>query len=187
MFKRYYNLLAWISIVLIIILPLYGQEYRLGPEDVLKISVYREDELNRIVQISSDGSISFPLLGKLDVSGLTVAELEKKLTQGLSEYIINPQVTVFIQEYTMITVTGEVKNPGSYPLRGELTVLEAIGLAGGFTDIAARNRVKILRVDENGKKKSIKVKVGKISNRGDRTKDIPLRRNDIVHVPQSLF
>ncbi|MFC1590681.1 polysaccharide biosynthesis/export family protein [Candidatus Omnitrophota bacterium] len=163
-----------------------AQEYSLGPDDALKITVYREEELEREVRVSSDGYISFPLLGKIKAEGLTVSELETRMTIGLKRYIKNPQVTVFIMEYSTITVTGQVEEPGSFPLKGELTVLEAIGLAGGFTKIASRNDVKIMRI-ENGKKKTIRVKVADISKRGDRTQDIPLKRGDVVFVPESFF
>ena len=169
-------------------LPLYSlaQDYHLGPDDALKITVYREDELEREVRVSSDGYISFPLLGKVKAEGLTVPELENRLTEGLKRYLKRPQVTVFIQEYSTITVTGQVRKPDSYPLRGELTVIEAIGLAGGFTKIASRNNVKVMRI-ENGEKKTITVRVADISKKGDKTKDISLKRGDIVFVPESLF
>ena len=161
-------------------------EYRLGPNDVLGITVYRESELSRTVRVSSDGCISYPLLGKVKVEGLTVFELENDLTERLKKYLKNPQVTVFIQRYSTITVSGQVEKPGAYPLKEDLTVIEAISLAGGFTKIAARNDVKIMRV-EDGKKKTIRVKVADISKKGDLTQDVPLKRGDVVFVPESLF
>lgn len=192
-FKRRINILKNSLIILfmalfIFNLPLYSlaQDYHLGPDDALKITVYREDELEREVRVSSDGYISFPLLGKVKAEGLTVSELENRLTEGLKRYLKKPQVTVFIQEYSTITVTGQVRKPDSYPLRGELTVIEAIGLAGGFTKIASRNNVKVMRI-ENGEKKTITVRVADISKKGDKTKDISLKRGDIVFVPESLF
>lgn len=164
----------------------FSQDYLIGPDDVLKISVYREEDINRDVRVSSDGYISFPLLDKVKVEGLTVPELERVLAESLKKYLKNPQVTVFIQEYSTISVTGQVNEPGSFPLRGELSVIEAIGLAKGFTKIAGKNSVKIMRM-ENGQKKTITVKVDDISRRGDKSKDVPLRRGDIVYVPESLF
>lgn len=163
-----------------------AQDYRIGPDNTLKISVYREDELNRDVRVSSDGFISLPLLGKVKAGDFTVSELENKLTKGLKKYLKHPQVTVFIKEYSTITVTGQVKNPDSYPLKGELTVIEAIALAKGFTKIASRNNVKVMRI-ENGEKKTIIVRVADISKRGDKSKDVLLKRGDIVFVPESLF
>lgn len=165
---------------------LTAQDYILGPDDFLNVKVYREEELDREVRIASDGTISFPLLGTVKVAGLTVPEFEAELTKGLKKYLKNPHVTVFIDEYTTISVTGQVKHPGSYPLRGNLTVIEAIGLAGGFTKIAAQNNVRILRNHE-GKKKTIKVKVKSISKKGDKSLDIPIQRGDIIYVPESLF
>lgn len=159
------------------------RDYRLGPDDDLMISVFREDDLEREVRVSIDGYISFPLLGKVKAAGLTVSELEKALAEGLKKYLKNPQVTVFIKEYSTITVTGQVKNPGSFPLKGQITVLEAIGLAGGFTQFAAQNDVKIMRLEE-GEKRTLTVRVDDISREGDKSKDVPLKRSDIVFVPE---
>ncbi len=164
----------------------YAQDYRLGTDDVIKITVYREAEMDREARISADGYISFPLLGKVEAEGLTVSEFEKKLTERLRRYIKKPEVTVFIKEYSTITVTGQVVKPDSYSLKGELTVIEAIGLAGGFTRFASRNNVKIMRI-EDGEKKTIKVRVADISKTGDKTKDVPLKRGDIIFVPETLF
>ncbi len=164
-----------------------AEEYIIGPEDVLVITVYGEPELKRTVRVASNGDISFPLLGQVKVSGLTVSKIENKLTRLLGkDYLVNPQVTVFIQKYSTISILGAVKKPGSYPLRGKLTVLEAISLAGGFTKIAKPNGTKILRV-EKGKQKTIKVKITDITKKGDKSKDIPLKPGDIVVVPESFF
>ncbi len=163
-----------------------AQDYLIGPDDVLKITVYREEDMDRTVRVSSDGYISFPLLGKVKAEGLTVSELERNLIIELIRFIKNPQVTVFIEEYSTVTVSGQVQKPGAYPLRGELSVLEAISMAGGFTKIAAQNAVKVMRL-EKGEKKTIFVRVADISKRGDKTKDIPLKRGDIVFVPESMF
>jgi len=161
-------------------------DYLIGPDDVLKITVYREDDMDRTVRVSSDGYISFPLLGKVKAEGLTVSELERNMIMELIRYLKNPQVTVFIEEYGTITVSGQVEKPGSYPLKGEISVIEAISMAGGFTKIAAQNAVKIMRLEE-GEKKTLFVRVADINRKGDKSKDIPLKRGDIVFVPESLF
>ena len=189
MFKRIgYHASVSVLLIAVVLLPMpvHAQDYRLGPDDVLEITVYREDELYREVRISSSGSISFPLLGDVKAEGLTTNELEKTLEEKLLKFLKKPQVTVFIKEYSTISVTGQVNEPGSFPLRGELSVIEAIGMAKGFTKVAGQNDVKIMRM-ENGQKKTITVKVNDISRRGDKTKDVPLRRGDIVYVPESLF
>ena len=164
----------------------WAQDYALGPDDVLKITVYREEELEREVRVGTNGNISFPLLGEVKVEGLTVSGLEQDFTSRLKKYIKHPQVTVFIKEYATISITGQVVQPGSFPLKDEMGVLEAIGLAKGFTKIAGQNNVKVMRI-ENGEKKTIIVRVADISKKGDKSKDVPLKRGDIVYVPESLF
>ena len=164
----------------------WPQDYLIGADDVLDITVYREDELDRKARVSPDGYISFPLLGRVGVEGLTVTALESELAERLKKYLKKPQVTVFIEEYSTVTVSGQVEKPGSYSLKGRLTVLEAISLAGGFTKIAAKNMVKVMRI-ENGKEEAITVRVADISKKGDKLDDIFLKRRDIVFVPESLF
>ena len=164
---------------------IWAQDYCLGPDDVLKITVYREEDMDRTVRVSTDGYISFPLAGNIKVEGLTVPELERAMAMELIRYLKNPRVSVFIEEYATITVSGQVEEPGSFSLKGELTVIEAISMAGGFTKIAAKNAVKVMRL-QDGKKKAILVRVADISKRGDKSQDIPLKRSDIVFVPESL-
>jgi polysaccharide export outer membrane protein len=163
-----------------------AQDYLVGPDDVLKITVYREEDMDRTVRVSADGYISFPMVGNVRVTGLSVAELERAMAMELIRFLKNPKVNVFIEEYATITVSGQVEKPGSFSLKGGLTVVEAISMAGGFTKIAAKNAVKIMRMEE-GKKKTILVRVADISKRGDKSKDILLKRGDIVFVPESLF
>ena len=144
-----------------------SSEYRIGPENVLQIDVYygRDEELSRKVRVSSKGFITFPLLGEVEVGGLTVAELEKKITYLLEkDYIVNPQVSVFIEEYSTISVIGQVDKPGPYEIKGRLSVVEAISMAGGFTKIASPNWTKVIRTNPDGSKKTISIKVGDIIN-----------------------
>jgi polysaccharide export outer membrane protein len=183
------NTLIFICIALIIFgssVNLGAQDYLIGADDVLKITVYREEDMDRTVRVSTDGYISFPLADNVKVEGLTVSELERAMAMELVRYLKNPRVSVFIEEYATITVSGQVEKPGSFSLKGGLTAVEAISMAGGFTKIAAKNAVKIMRLEE-GKKKTILVRVADISKRGDKSKDIPLKRGDIVFVPESLF
>ncbi len=183
----YFILIAICFLSLLISREIQAQgDYLIGPDDVLNITVYRENELNRTVRVSSDGYFSFPLIGQVKTEGMSVATLKLTIEQMLKKYLKNPQVNIFIKEYSPITVSGQVRKPGSYPLKGELTVIEAISLAGGFTKIAARNNVKIMRT-ENGKEETIRVRVANINKRGEKAKDIPLRRGDIVFVPESMF
>jgi len=170
---------------------LIEREYRIHPLDILEINIYMESDLQKYYRVSQNGFISYPFVGEVQVAGLTVSELEEKLTHLLSpDYFINPQITVSVEKYhpRRIFILGEVNNPGSYdiPPEKELTIVEAISLAGGFTEKAAVNKTKIIRV-EDGQEKTLLVKITNITKKGDKSKDTILKPNDIVIVPQSFF
>lgn len=164
--------------------------YKIQAGDLLEIIIYQEKDMNRTVRVSGNGTITFPLAGNLELAGLSVPEAEAMLAQALSEFIINPQVTLLIKEYSnkQVYVLGEVKKPGSItlPVERRLTVLEAITLAGGFTDLAAQDKTKVLR-NKDGQNLSIQVEISKITKQGDKSADIFLEPNDTVFVPQSFF
>lgn len=163
------------------------QNYKIGVGDLLQIEVYEEEDLTKEVRVLTDGYISFPLLGSIKVSGLTVTKLEEQITRLLAEqYLVNPQVTVFVKEFSDIFVFGEVKKPGSFPLYGRLTVFEAITLAGGFTEVANPSKVRVIR-NENGQETSFEVNVERITKKGNVSEDIELRAGDRVIVPRSFF
>lgn len=164
--------------------------YKIQPGDLLEIEIFKETDMNRTVRVSGNGTLTFPLAGNLKLSDITVPEAEALLAQKLSEFLVNPQVTVLIKEYgnKQLYVLGEVKKPGSITLPAEraLTVLEAITMAGGFTELAAPDRTKVLR-NANGQNLNIEVKISRITKEGDKSADIPLEPNDTVFVPQSFF
>lgn len=165
-------------------------DYKIQPGDLLDIKVYKEPDMDRTVRVSGNGNIGFPLAGTVEFSGLSVPEAEAALSAKLSEYIIGPYVNVFIKEYSnkQVYVLGEVKKPGSItlPVERKLTVLEAITLAGGFTDLAAKDKTKVIRNVE-GKSYSFNIEVSRITKKGDKSADIYLEPNDVIHVPQSFF
>lgn len=164
-----------------------SQSYRIGVGDLLQIEVYDEDDLTKEVRVLTDGLISFPLLGPLQAQGLTVAALEKEITARLAEkYLVNPQVTIFVKEFSSVFVFGEVKSPGSFPLYGKLSVFEAITLAGGFTEVANASKVKVVRQVE-GQEKSYEVNLDKLTKHGDTSVDMDLQAGDKVIVPRSFF
>lgn len=166
-------------------------EYQIGPENVLQIDVYygKGEKISQKVRVSSRGAITFPLVGETVVAGLTVTELQNKLTELLGkDYLVNPQVTIFIEEYSTVSILGEITKPGAYPLKGRLTVLELISLAEGFTKIAAPNKVKVIRSRADGTREEIQVHVSDIINKDATQKDnVVLRAGDMVIVPESLF
>ncbi len=169
-----------------------AQEYRLQPEDVLNITVHEQPDLTTKTRLSADGNITFPLLGTVHVAEMTPDEIEKKIA-GLLEkdYLVNPQVLVYIEEYApkQVSVIGCVNNPGKYDMlhEKETTVLEAIAMAGGFSKIADVNSTRILRIDEEGKEQTIMIRVKDITVRGEKEKDLPLKPNDVIFVPESFF
>jgi protein involved in polysaccharide export with SLBB domain len=161
--------------------------YHIGIGDLLQIEVYEEPDLTKEVRVLTDGSISFPLLGSVKVYGLTIGELEHEITSRLAQdYLVSPQVTVFVKEFSHVYVFGEVKNPGSFPLYGRLTVFEAVTLAGGFTDVANPAKVKIIR-QEKGQEISYEADLQKLTKKGDSSEDRELQANDRVIVPRSFF
>ncbi|MDQ7773247.1 MAG: polysaccharide biosynthesis/export family protein [Elusimicrobiales bacterium] len=164
--------------------------YKVQAGDLLEIAVFQEKDMARTVRVSGNGTITFPLAGNIKLADLSVPEAEAMLAQALSEFIINPQVTVLIKEYSnkQVYVLGEVKKPGSItlPVERRLTVLEAITLAGGFTDLAAQDKTKVLR-NKDGRSETIEVQISKITKQGDKSADIFLEPNDTVFVPQSFF
>lgn len=164
--------------------------YKIQPGDLIEITVFKETDMNRTARISGNGTITFPLAGVVKVSEMSVPEAESLIAEKLAEFLVKPQVTVLIKEYgnKQIYVLGEVKKPGSITIPAErrLTVLEAITLAGGFTDLAAQDRTKVLRGAGNASK-SIQVEISRITKQGDKTADIYLEPNDTVYVPQSFF
>lgn len=163
------------------------QYYRIGIGDLLQVEVYDEADLTREVRVLTDGFISFPLLGSIEAAGLTVNALEKRITKKLAEkYLVSPQVTVFVKEFSHVFVFGEVKNPGSFPLYGKLTVFEAITLAGGFTEVANPSKVKVIR-HEKGNEISFEVDIDRLAKKGDASQDRELQASDRVIVPRSFF
>jgi polysaccharide export outer membrane protein len=168
-----------------------SNEYIIGPENILQIDVYYgkpDDRISQKVRVSSQGLITFPLLGEVEVQGLTITQLEKKLTELLKkDYLVNPQVTVFIEEYSTVSILGEVVKPGSYPIKGKLTVVELISLAEGFTKIASPNKVKVIRTLPDGSKKEIPVRIHDITQRGEQKDNVQLQAGDVVIVPESFF
>lgn len=167
------------------------ENYRIGPSDLIQITVFREEELNRTIRVNQDGEISFPLVGTLKVGGKSIIEAEQSIAVGLSEYLKQPQVTIFVKEYSakQVYVLGEVKSPGAFPLPTEagLTVLEAISLAGGFTPVAAQDRTRVIRTGGDGKPQNFIIGVSAITKNGEKDKDMPLISSDVVYVPQSFF
>jgi len=158
--------------------------YVIGPEDVLSINVWREEALTRQVPVRRDGKISLPLVDEIHAAGLTPLQLKEKLTLRLKEFIDNPNVSVIVTQANSqkVYVSGEVRTPGVYPLRGETTLLQVIPMAGGFTEWADQKKVLIIR-KESGKDKRIVVNYKKIVSGEDMSYNIILEPGDTIIVP----
>ncbi len=122
-------------------------EYRLGPEDVIGVLVWKQPELSTSVVVRPDGKISLALLGELEATGKTSLQLQEEITKRLRQYVADPMVNVVVKEINSpkISVLGQVRKPDRYHIKQRLTVLDAIALAGGFTDFAKRDKVTIIR------------------------------------------
>ena len=129
-----------------------SKEFLLGPEDVLEVTVWRNQDLSRTVVVRPDGKISLPLIGDVQASGLSSAQVAAKIAARLTEFKENPNVSVSIKEVNsyFIYVLGEVLKPGKYPIKSYATVLQGVSLAGGFTLYASKNKMQVIRTLTNG-------------------------------------
>lgn len=159
-----------------------AEEYRIGPSDLLEISVFQVKELDRTVRVNSRGLISLPLIGAMNAAGMTNTELEDAISAKLQEnYLQNPQVSVFIKEFTSqrVTIEGQVVKGGIFPLVGNTTLLQALALAGGVNEIAEQT-VSVFRLTGEGRREMLAYDVERI--RDGSVLDPTMRNNDIVVV-----
>ena len=161
-----------------------SKAYKIGPRDVLEVTVFKAPELSKTIQVSEAGTINFPLLGELDAAGKTAREVEQEMTKKLgTKYLQNPQISVFVKDYfsQRITMEGAVKKPGVYPIAGGLSLLQALAEAQGF-DEAASHEVVLFR-QANGRRLAAKYDVSSI--RDGSAEDPQLEAGDVIIVPTS--
>jgi len=126
-----------------------ASRYTLAAGDEVKITVYGEEELSIETRLSDTGTIIYPFLGELKLSGKTIGQVEQIITTGLKKgYLVDPKVSVNVQEYRQFYVNGQVKSPGGYPYQPGLTVQRAVSLAGGFTELADRDKLFVVHEDD---------------------------------------
>jgi polysaccharide export outer membrane protein len=164
--------------------PVDNPDYVIGPEDVLYIHVWKEEALTRTVPVRSDGMISLPLINDVQASGLTPLQLRERLTEKLKDFIDNPTVTVVVMEANSfkVFVSGQVRNPGVYRLRGETTLLQIISLAGDFTSEANPKKIVIIR-RERGKDMRLEINYWEIMDGVNLGSNFVLKPGDTVFVP----
>jgi len=151
--------------------------YQLGSGDVISIVVFGEEDLKREkIRLTDAGTISYPVLGELKVLGRTVGELEKIITDGLrGRYLVNPRVSVSVDEYRPFFINGQVERGGGYQFQPGLTVRKAVSIAGGFKERASKEKIFIVR-DREKNNKPFKVEL-----------DTPILPGDIITVEESFF
>jgi polysaccharide export outer membrane protein len=160
-------------------------DYRVGPQDLLEISVFQVPELSRTVRVNTGGEISLPLIGVVQAGGRTVQDVEGDIASKLTaKYLQNPQVSVFVKEFTSqrVTLEGAVTKPGIYPLTGKTSLLQTIAIGGGLTELADLQGVIVFRLID-GKKKAARFDLKQIRN--GTAEDPEIFGDDIVVVEES--
>jgi polysaccharide export outer membrane protein len=163
-------------------------EYVIGEEDTLYISVWQNPDLSDEVIVRPDGKISFPLIGDVRASGLTISRLDQEITERLKEYIKFPEVSISIRKLggKKVIILGEVQAPGVYLMTGKSTVLEAIAMAGGFTNDATVSSV-ILVKGGFANPKGVRLNLNRPLIKGDLTYNVTLHPEDIIFVPKRFI
>jgi polysaccharide export outer membrane protein len=172
--------------------PVIEETYRIGVDDGLQISVWRNPELSVAVPVRPDGMISVPLIGDVRAGGLTPEQVSKAIRDKLGAFIRDPNVTVIVTNLrsheflSRIRITGAVRAPRSIPFRRGMTVLDAILEAGGVNDFASPNRTKLYRRDKDAAR-VIDIDLGDILNKGRLETNVKLLPGDVLTVPERLF
>ena len=158
----------------------------LGPGDVFEVRVYGEDDLSGAYRVASDGGINFPLVGKVQVSNRTAAQVSDDIAERLQAFIKQPSVSVFVKEYTSkkVYVLGQVQRPGTFPYEDGMNIIQAVTIAGGFGKLADQNGTYVTRL-VGGTEQRLKVMVKAIGE--GKAPNFRLEPGDIVYVPESMF
>jgi protein involved in polysaccharide export with SLBB domain len=178
-------LLLKLPLLLLLALPVMAQEtggdlsYTLNTGDHVQVTVFEEPDLSIGAVLDDTGAISFPLLGEIEVRGLTPRQLESRITEGLrGRFLINPRVNVAILEYRPFFVRGEVASPGGFPFKPGLTLEKAVSMAGGFTSRASKSEFYIIS-DDNSEGEPEASRSATLSSR--------IRPGDVINIEQSFF
>jgi polysaccharide biosynthesis/export protein len=169
--------------------PCFSQEllppsYQIGPNDVLSIHVWKEEDLSRDVIVTPDGKISFPLIGEIEAQGKTVTELRRQISDKLLNFVTAPEVTVIVKESRSRAVyaIGKVRRPGPYPLVADMTVIQALSAAGGLAEWADEKNITIIRREE-GKETQLKFNYKDFTRGRNVEQNILLQPGDTILVP----
>lgn len=165
--------------------------YKLSANDLLDFRVFQEPELDGVIRVAGDGTAIFPLIGTVNVGGKTVTQATEEIKAHYRDgYLVYPQVSLTVRTYAqkLFTVLGQVQKPGSYDMKGsdEITLLQAIGMAGGYTKIANPSRVTVKRLEEGGSERLIKLDAKRMARGGD-SSSFYIKPGDVITVAESLF
>lgn len=177
--------------LLIAVTVCWSQDYRIGEGDVLRISVYKQPDLDTIVRVSKEGTMVLPLVGSVMAKSRTVAELSKDIKALLADgYLVDPHVSVYIEEFRSqkVTILGAINAPGLYEISGDISFLDLVSKAGGFTTLAG-DKAMIERQPDEGKKgkQKLRVDLKDFMERGDTSVDMMLKDGDSIFVKQAAM
>jgi polysaccharide export outer membrane protein len=163
----------------------HDDSFVIGADDVLTVNVWKEPEISRAVPVRSDGKISLPLVGELQASGQTPRQLELEIAGKLKNYVSEPEVTVIVQQIKSqkFNLVGQIARPGSYPLTGPMTILDAIALGGGFRDFAKQKSIYILRRNPDGTESRLPFNYKEVIKGKNMSQNITLQPRDTIVVP----
>jgi polysaccharide export outer membrane protein len=171
----------------------FTDEYRIGVDDIVQVSVWRNPELSVTVPVRPDGRISVPLIGDVMAGGRTSQEVAKSIEERLATYVRDPKVAVILTDLrshefiSRVRVTGAVQQPVSVPYRQGMSVLDAVLAAGGTNEFAAADRTRLYRRSANGATQTLEVKLGRILKSGDLETNFPVQPGDVITVPERAF
>jgi len=168
-----------------------GENYVLKPSDVLQVNIYQEEDLNKSVRIEADGTVTLPLIEKIKVGGMTVAEAQSLITDLYNrDYLVDPQISVLVVSFSpkVVRILGSVNRPGvvQMPPDRDLTLTEAIAQANGISRLGNPKSITIKRVDEQGRAQQMEVNFSRIVTDAG-VKDIVLQEGDTIWVPERII
>jgi polysaccharide export outer membrane protein len=167
----------------------FAQDYIIGEGDILRITVYGHDDLATVARVSGEGVIVFPLIGQVEVRGLTLSQISQKISALLSDgYVVSPQVSIFIQEFRSkkASIMGEVIKPGLYVLPWQTTLLSVLSEAGGLTKDAGDKAIIKRKTSSPDKNESlITVALTNLVEKGDTSMDVPIVDGDSIYIPKA--
>jgi len=161
-----------------------ASDYVIGAEDLLQVSIWKNEAMSRTLPVRPDGKISLPLLHDIQAAGLTPLQLRDKIAAALAEFMPNPEVSVTVMEVKSyrVSVLGEVQKPGVLQLKAPTTVMEALALAGGFKDFASPSKIIIFRKDSSGQTQRLRFNYNRAVGNGGED-NVSLKSGDVVVVP----